>query len=190
MASADRERWNQRYQAGDHHPLPDAWLVGHAEVLAPPYPDARALDLACGTGRHAAWLAELGYAVDASDISDVGLQLLERKLAMRQSGGRPLRITPRQVDLEAVTLTPNTYNLILDAFFLERRLVEEMIRALRQGGLLVVRTLLRRGAGDDRTPAYLLELGELRAAFAELNVLDEEEDLNEGRAGIIVRKAR
>ena len=168
---------------------PDAWLVRHTELLAASRPGARALDLACGAGRHALWLAELGYAVDAWDISDVGLDLLERELAKR-SAATPLRVTQGQVDLETVSLSANVYDLILDAFFLERRLIGQMTTALRPGGLVVVRTLLHRGANEDRNPAYLLTPGELRATFAELEILREEENPSQGNVGMIARKRR
>jgi len=193
MSGADRERWNQRYQQGEHHLERDAWLIAHADVLAVAHdrrPRARALDLACGSGRHTLWLAELGYAVDAWDVSDVGLEHLEAELARRRAGAAHLEVVPRQVDLETATIPRQTYDAIVDAFFLERRLFPQMIDGLRPGGLLVVRTLLRRAANEDRNPAHLLEPGELRATFGDLDILDEEEDADIGHAGIIARKGR
>lgn len=180
MANTDRERWNARYIAGDHPALPDAWLLAYGRLLKPTHAAARALDLACGTGRHSVWLADLGYSVDAWDISDVALHLLEPHPA----------IAPRQVDLETAHLETNTYDLILDAFFLHRGLLPQMIGALRGGGLLVVRTLLRRAGPDDRNPAYLLERGELSAVCADLEILLVDENAEQGVASIIARKPR
>jgi SAM-dependent methyltransferase len=185
MASTDRERWNERYRQGDQHTQPDAWLIGHAEMLAAPHPGSRALDLACGSGRHTFWLAELGYTVDAWDISDAGLQLLDAELARRQPR---LPVTTSQVDLERATIPADTYDLILDAFFLERSLFASMITGLRTGGLVIVNTLLRRDANEDRNSAHLLQPGELRAVFGKLQILDDYEDPQAGRAGIIARK--
>ncbi len=173
MANADRERWNARYQAGDEHLEPDAWLLDHAQLLSAPRPRARALDLACGSGRHSLWLAELGYAVDAWDISDVGLELLESELARRRAAGAHLSLATARLDLETASIPAETYYLVLDAFFLDRRLFGEMIKGLQPGGLLVVRTLMHRGANDDRNPDFLLEPGELRATFSGLEILDE-----------------
>lgn len=178
MADADRERWNARYTAGDQPGLADVWLLAHGRLLRPRNPGARALDLACGTGRHATWLADLGYNVDAWDISDVALNLVTRRAA----------ITPRQVDLQTIHIPASTYDLVLDAFFLERKLFPSMISALQTNGLLVVRTLMRRDPSDDRNPAYLLGPGELRALCAQLEILVDHEQPEQGVASIIARR--
>jgi SAM-dependent methyltransferase len=163
VSTADRERWNQRYRTGEHHPEPDPWLVQHGELIRARQPGARALDLACGAGRHTLLLAELGYQVDAWDISEVGLELLRGELSRRVSAGQRLNVTAQQVDLETAQLPVAAYDLVLDMYFLERRLFPQMVRALRPGGLLVVRTLMRRSTAEDRNPAHLLRRGELRA---------------------------
>ena len=188
MSAADRERWNQRYRAGEHHPEPDPWLVQHGELIRARQPGARALDLACGAGRHTLLLAELGYQVDAWDISDAGLDLLRVELGRRLAAGQRLDVTPQQVDLETADLPVEAYDLVLDLYFLERRLFPQMVRALRPGGLLLVRTLMRRPTAEDRTPAYLLHPGELRATFTGLDVLEEQEDGDAGWAAIVARK--
>ena len=75
-AMGTRERWNERYADGGLEPFPDApaeWLVAH-EALLPG--GGRALDVACGDGRNAVYLAQLGYMVDAIDVSDVAIGAL------------------------------------------------------------------------------------------------------------------
>jgi tellurite methyltransferase len=188
MADADRERWNQRFRAGEHHASADPWIVQHAELIRPVQQGATALDLACGAGRHTLYLAELGYHVDAWDISDAGLELLQAELDRRLAAGQHLDVTPRQVDLERANLPVEAYDLVLDAYFLERSLFPQTVRALRPGGLVLVRTLMRRPNTDDRNPAHLLEPGELRAAFSQLEVLDEQEDADAGSAAVVARK--
>ena len=188
MSAADRERWNQRYRAGEHHPEPDPWLVQHAELIRPRWPRATALDLACGAGRHTLLLAKLGYQVDAWDISDAGLEMLRAELGRRLAAGEHLDVTPRQVDLETAALPVAAYHLVLDMYFLERRLFPQMVSALRPGGLLLVRTLMRRPTAEDRNPAHLLQPGELRATFTGLDVLEAQEDGHAGWAAIVARK--
>jgi SAM-dependent methyltransferase len=76
-----RERWDERYSVPD--PVwtsrPNRFLVAEAEGLLP----ARALDLACGEGRNALWLAERGWRVTGVDFSTVGLDTARRLTAER-----------------------------------------------------------------------------------------------------------
>jgi SAM-dependent methyltransferase len=65
------ETWDERYRAaelvwGIH---PNRWVEQELAQLPP----GRALDLACGEGRNALWLADLGWQVSAVDFSPVGL---------------------------------------------------------------------------------------------------------------------
>jgi SAM-dependent methyltransferase len=69
MDSAD---WDQRYAGRELVWTSEAnrFLVIEAESLTP----ARALDLACGEGRNAVWLAERGWQVTGVDFSSVAIQ--------------------------------------------------------------------------------------------------------------------
>ena len=66
-----REDWNRKH--GEAGPLfgtePNRFFVAEVEELAP----GRALDLACGAGRNAVWLAERGWSVTGADFADVAL---------------------------------------------------------------------------------------------------------------------
>jgi SAM-dependent methyltransferase len=76
-----REDWNRRYAETEFAwtAEPNRFLVAEAADLAP----GRALDLACGEGRNAVWLAERGWRVTAVDFSDVGLATARRLGASR-----------------------------------------------------------------------------------------------------------
>ena len=71
MSNTDREKWNERYTSGAYaaRTHPTQLLADWIDQL----PRGRALDVACGAGRNALYLAEHGYAVDAVDISSVAL---------------------------------------------------------------------------------------------------------------------
>ena len=73
MASDDveAEDWNKRYEGTElvWTVRPNRFLVEETEGMTP----GRALDLACGEGRHAVWLAGLFWRVRAVDFSDVAI---------------------------------------------------------------------------------------------------------------------
>jgi SAM-dependent methyltransferase len=67
----DREEWNERYGTDElvWRAEPNQFLVEEVERLTP----GRALDLACGEGRNAVWLASQGWRVVGMDFSSAGL---------------------------------------------------------------------------------------------------------------------
>ena len=72
----DHLGWDERYAVDElvWTAEPNRFLVAEVEGLAP----GRALDLACGEGRNAVWLAERGWAVTGVDFSTVGLDKARR----------------------------------------------------------------------------------------------------------------
>jgi SAM-dependent methyltransferase len=76
-----REDWNARYAATElvWTAEPNRRFVSEVEELPP----GRALDLACGEGRNAVWLAERGWRVTGIDFSDVALAKAQRLAASR-----------------------------------------------------------------------------------------------------------
>src|SRR3954454_20287580 len=133
-----RDRWNERYEQPDRRWLPEApaqWLVEHAPLLTG---GGRALDVACGDGRNALYLAQLGYMVDAIDVSDVAIDALRRAVQQR---GLAMTIAPRVVDLEREPLPAGPYDVIVTLNFLQRDLFGPLQDALALGGLLLYETL-------------------------------------------------
>jgi SAM-dependent methyltransferase len=65
------QMWDRRYQEHGWSPVPDENLV----ELVTPLRAGRALDLGCGTGRNALWLARSGWSVTGVDASRVGLDM-------------------------------------------------------------------------------------------------------------------
>jgi len=72
----DRHQWDQRYSGDDlvWTSTPNQFLVSEVADLPP----GRAVDLACGEGRNAVWLAEQGWEVTGVDFSSVGLAKAQR----------------------------------------------------------------------------------------------------------------
>lgn len=69
------DRWEERYREGDlpwDTGRPDAHLV--KLVTESPMQPCRAIELGCGKGANAVWLAEQGYSVTAVDISETAVE--------------------------------------------------------------------------------------------------------------------
>jgi tellurite methyltransferase len=194
MPEADRQHWNQRYERERYDFTPAAWLTSLEASIRPRCPGSRALDLASGGGRHALYLAELGYTVDAWDISDVGLEHLRTELDRRAVNGQALPVVPRRLDLERTTFPPAAFDLILDAHYLDRAIFDPLCRALRPGGLLILHTFLHTPGGpltaSRSNPAHALQPGELERTFAsQLEILDLTENPLTEEAHFVGRRA-
>ena len=154
-----------------HEPSPVAgpspWLLAHAR-LAPP--GARTLDVACGRGRHALFLAGAGFPVRAVD-RDPGQVAWLGALARRLH----LPLDAAVVDLEdaGADLGTSEWELILVFNCLPRPLFPALVRALKPGGVLLC---------GDEGPEHLVEPGELPRLVAPLEVVLQREGEAEGHA--------
>ncbi|SVD12408.1 uncharacterized protein METZ01_LOCUS365262 [marine metagenome] len=77
MSEFEKKEWTSRWsqKAYGRSPQPSSLVATWASRL----PMGRAIDLACGDGRNALHLAELGFLVDALDISQPALSLVKNK---------------------------------------------------------------------------------------------------------------
>jgi len=167
MSLADRERWNRKYAAGNPHPdfAPDPLLTQYAHLLGG---NGWALDVACGVGHNALFLARGGYDVLAVDGSLVGLQY-----GRATARDRALPVHFVAADLDRFALIRHRFNLILVMRFLSRPLLPLLKEALMPGGLMIYQTfnLNWRRANPAFNPEYLLAPGELAKAFSDFEVI-------------------
>src|SRR5258708_7884278 len=181
MASSQSD-WDAKYKAVSEAPPPEPASI--VCELLPLLPAGPALDIACGTGRHALLLLARRQHVTAVDFSPAALDILE---ARARSMHAPVRRSKRlgeadrpfrggldliQADLGRTEFPERCYDLILCIQYLQRSLFRQMARALRPDGVLLMETYTRAQlefTGGPRNPAYLLETGELREAFPELS---------------------
>ena len=127
MSERERINWEKRWEEGDYRGRsePSSLVAAWADRL----PKGRALDLACGNGRNALYLAERGFDVDALDIAGAALRLTQD--AARERG---LAVNTIQVDLDEYLLPAQTYDLITTTFYMNRNLVPSLKEALKPGG--------------------------------------------------------
>lgn len=160
----DKQRWNEKYRSC---PMPThvTPTVGKFAAMAK---RGRALDIACGKGRHTTYLANQGYAVDAVDISDYALSCI----APHDN------ITTIEADFDTYVIEPGRYDLIVNCYYLDRRLFQYIKHGLAPGGIMVFETYLEtedEGCHQPSNPDYLLRRNELLHTFIGLEVLYYEE---------------
>ncbi|MGQ0549263.1 MAG: class I SAM-dependent methyltransferase [Armatimonadota bacterium] len=180
---AERAKWETKYRAREysHDGPPSDLLRRWIRSL----PRGRALDVAAGLGRNAMFLARAGYTVDAVDISPTGL-----REARRRARRRRLRVRWIEADLDTYRLPRARYDLVINMFFLKRRLLSALKSAVRPGGVMILETHLQDPAPDGGPSLrHRLRRGELRRRFRGWDVLDLEEGVfrEGGRAWLLGR---
>lgn len=165
MSESDRRKWEARYRDGAYasRRRPSAFLASCADLLPQ---RGQALDLACGAGRNALFLAGRGLAVDAVDISRTALEQ-----GRAQAGDLPTRWIEH--DLDDGFVADRDYDLIVNIRYANLPLIETLLANLRPGGLLLVEQHL---ATDDanvagpRNPAFRVPPGALAKLVGSLRV--------------------
>ncbi|MGB0723328.1 MAG: class I SAM-dependent methyltransferase [Gammaproteobacteria bacterium] len=176
-----REKWDERYRGADAtSPRPPQVLADFAHLLPR---NGSALDLACGRGGAALFLARHGLDTHAWDISPV---VLEQLAASAEAEGLAPRTLAR--DVEAEPPQPSSFDVIVVSHFLHRPSAPALAAALRPGGLLYYQTFSQDRATDrgPSNPAFRLAPNELLTLFPGLIVraYREEGALGDTRQGI------
>ncbi|MFO8032277.1 MAG: class I SAM-dependent methyltransferase [Desulfohalobiaceae bacterium] len=165
----DRTRWNQKYARGEEPGRgPSSLLLEHYALA----PGPLALDLAAGLGRNSEFLASQGFQVLALDISDTALRQLKHL-------GQP-SIQPVQLDLDAFRPAGQSFDLILNCKFLDRRLCPYLQEALKPGGVLIFESSLECSLPEVEQPSnrdFLLRPQELLHLFLDLHIIYYQEAL-------------
>ncbi len=133
MTGDTREFWNEMWaERDDLSRDADELLVAEIEGLKP----GRALDIGCGAGGNAVWLAEHGWQVTATDFADAAIEKGKRLATKRD-------VQVEFVVAEATTFRPDDqYDLII-SFYIQlppdqrAKMLSLAAGALTPGGTLL-----------------------------------------------------
>jgi 2-polyprenyl-3-methyl-5-hydroxy-6-metoxy-1,4-benzoquinol methylase len=176
MGVMEREDWNRKHGEGGmlFGVEPNRFLVAEVTELAP----GRALDLACGSGRNAVWLAQRGWTVTGVDFSDVALEQA-RGLAAE----RGVEVEWVQDDLREWGPGDERYDLVVILYLqlpAEERdpIVARAAEAVAPSGALLVvghdRENLNAGYGGPQDPRVLFTAEEVAAELSGLEIVKAE----------------
>ncbi len=184
MSKQDRNKWNQRYAEGCYQKNNPVTLV--ADWL-PELPVGRALDVACGAGRNAIFLAQAGFQVDAIDISREGLNL-----ARQQAEHQGLSINWIEQDLDQPYPFDTDYDLIIVMWYVNPGLISRLCNCLAPGGYLLCEEHLVTDLEviGPTSLSYRVAPGDLREAVSGADVLLYEESIEMNSDGEQVASAR
>ena len=167
-------KWNTHYRDATGEPQASQVLQENLHLL----PDnGRALDLACGLGGNAILLAQQGLQVDAWDIADVPIAVLQDLALERQL---PIQVEVR--DVETNPPAPETFDVIVVSYFLNRDIIPDLMRALKPDGLIFYQTFTHQrvsNRGPQRAEFRLADQ-ELLQLFSALQILCYREEGNVG----------
>jgi len=187
-ADSNKSHWDQIYRRNQGYVFgkdPAPFLVSNLNKL----PVGKALDIAMGEGRNAVFLAQKGFDVTGVDISEVAV-----RKAKRLAREKDVRIRTVIVDLNTYQIAPESYDVILVFYYLQRSLVPQLIRGLKPGGMIVFEgqteadLKYRKAQSKD----VLLTKGELKELFKGLQEVKytEVDDGTRAYASLLARKPR
>jgi len=150
-----------------------------------------ALDVACGTGRDAVYIATRGLTVTAVDVLPDALSRAE-DLARRNG----VKITTRCHDLEKSDALPegSKADVVTVFRYLHRPLFPSLVSAIKPGGYVIYETFHERNRETGKkpsSPAHLLRRGELAGLFPGFEILISRDAWErDGRwfSGLLARK--
>ncbi|MBN2816576.1 MAG: methyltransferase domain-containing protein [Campylobacterales bacterium] len=164
----DKERWNKRHVEKPMRSAVEPIVEKYIGLAIP----GKALDIACGIGRNTHYMVEKGFIVDAVDISDYALGEVNQNSCINKI----------ETDLDSFNIAPNSYDLVININYLNRRLFPQIKESLKSGGVVIFETFIV-AHGDFAQPAnqeFLLRKNELLHAFIGLDIVyyEERDDVN------------
>ena len=182
-------KWDKIYSAESNSPTPCQVLADYAYLLPG---TGVALDLACGLGGNALFLAKQGLTTHAWDSSQVAISQLNQ---IAKSSGLALNAVYRDV----VECPPevNTLDVLVVSHFLHRAMMPNLMSALKEDGLIFYQTFIQEKPESigPKNPDFLLAANELLNFFPTLHLVVYHEeglvgDLNQGNRNLALLVAQ
>lgn len=182
MATEDRAHWDEKY------------LDAQGRIITPSLPErfepyaasfvsaSTALEIACGAGTTAVWLAQQGVRVAAYDISPVAISAAN---GLADAHGVGDRCTFAIHDFDHGLPPGDPVDLVVCNMFRAASLDDAIVERLRPGGVLAIAALSEVGAKPGR---FRVTPGELPNAFPSFEVLASDE--GDGVAWLLARKSQ
>lgn len=164
----DQIQWDERFKKKGFAlgKEPNVFLKKNIHLFS----KGKALDIASGEGKNAVFLAQKGFEVDALDISMEGL-----KKAIRLAREKGVKINAIHVDLDHYEIGKEQYDLIINFYFLKRRLIPKIKRGLKKGGKVVFETYTLKHKslvkGGPQKAKFFLRPNELLRLFKDFRIL-------------------
>ena len=188
-----QDKWDKIYIAQDSS---DVNLASPAEVLLQHrnlLPESgTALDLACGLGTNAIYLAKHGLTTYAWDISNQAIDKLQA-----YCNENDISVIAEARDVVERPPVADSYDVICVSYYLERSIISNIIAALKPKGILFYQTFVHESVTDagPKNPAYRLQENELLTLFSSLHILAYQDygrvgDLNSGLRDIAMLVAQ
>lgn len=167
---SDQVKWDTRHQENPIIGEPLEILKKYITHITPKE-NPKALDIACGMGRNSRFMRDCGFCVESVDISDFAITSLQNEH----------NIHAFCADLDTFKIPPQSFDLICNSYFLERRLFPFIREGLKKDGILVFETFAKSERESQNAFAsdssHLLHKNELLHAFLDLEILFYEETL-------------
>jgi len=182
MTDDIRKKWDQKYlESRDQQGIAVEVLQENMHLL--PH-QGKALELACGLGANALLLSAYGLETHAWDLSPVAV---ERLHTLAQERG--LHVHGEARDILQQPPQPDSYDVIIVSYFLDRAVIPHIKNALRPDGLLFYQTFTQARVSDagPKNEEFRLADNELLDLFREMHIIVYRE---EGRTGDLARGLR
>ena len=193
MSNGDRTKWDTRYREGAYAERghPSVFLVDCLSIIQ--LPVNKALDLACGAGRNALYLASLGFDVDAVDISAEAL--LRGSQAAEAASFKTISWIEQDLD-DGLPAEPSDgverYGLVIMMRYLDVALLRSAAKCLVPGGYVLAEVHLQtdQQVAGPSSANFRAAAGELKTAALGLEIIQYAETVCHDPDGSTVALAR